>query len=216
MSAEKSQFRADVIHGFGQKADSLLEQAERDVWRAEGAARALQQAGLNVAGLARLVDDDIQKGRYDLEAASRIKQYLSRAGTICLEQAKREQNRHLEAQGRAQNAKEMVRLIEKEYTAARAQADRQAEQEAETGEPVGCTPLPDRIESSDLEQLLKRPIESEPEPPPPAPQEAAQEAAPAAKPKRTAKRKATKKKPPKRLSGPQRRSSREARPDGNT
>ena len=143
MSVEKSQLRADIIFSFGQKADKVLEEAEKDVWRHEGATKALKQLGLNILGLQKLVDEDVDKGRYDLETATRIKDYLARTIAMVDGLGKAEWNRHLEAEGRRIASKEFVTLIEKEFTDAEAAVTRKKEA-LEAGEELsGRTPLPE-------------------------------------------------------------------------
>ena len=115
MSLEKAELKMLMLQDLGNKFDDVLEEMGRDQCRTEGASKALSQAATVIAQLATLVDDDLDKERYDIETATRIKQYISRATTQVSDMASAMTRNKLVAQGRREGIAQVVQMTKKEY-----------------------------------------------------------------------------------------------------
>ncbi len=79
MSIEKSEVKVAAAHEIGCRLDDALEATTKDLYRLEGAVTALKQAVQIVESIGKVVDKDMDDGRFGLEEATHIKQYLHRA-----------------------------------------------------------------------------------------------------------------------------------------
>ena len=79
MSIEKSEIKVAAAHEIGCRLDDALEATTKDLYRLEGAVTALKQAVQIVESMGKVVDKDMDDGRFGLEEATHIKQYLHRA-----------------------------------------------------------------------------------------------------------------------------------------
>lgn len=134
---EKSELIADLMDSLSKRFSEVRVEAERDQYRHEGASRELLKAAGNIVGLSTLVDDDVEKERYDTEVGQRIKNMILRASQMLVDAAKHEKNNQLVAQGRAQGVLDLVKLAQKQKEdAERKKAEREAAQQASEDEPV--------------------------------------------------------------------------------
>jgi hypothetical protein len=110
-SAEKSEIKAAAAHDIGVRVDDLLEEAQREAYRASGAQAALLDAAKMIQKLHEHVDKDVSDGAYDLVAAKWAKVYVTRAMAAVESMSQRANNIQLAAQGRVQGLQEVVRSV---------------------------------------------------------------------------------------------------------
>jgi hypothetical protein len=87
MSVEKAKIKIGVATHIGTKLDDMLESAQADVHRSEGAKRVLQQVGQGIGGLLAHVDKDLEEGVLKgmdtpLKVAEVVKRYIQRGAAI--------------------------------------------------------------------------------------------------------------------------------------
>lgn len=77
MSSFKAMLRASALHDIGEKFDDLLENAQAEVYKLEGARQALQQAKAKLELHMSNVDKDVEEGKiHSLEVAKHQKQRI--------------------------------------------------------------------------------------------------------------------------------------------
>lgn len=129
MGLDKSEIKLAILQELGCKFDDMLEGVQHDKFRAEGAARALIQATKAIRSVASLVDDDVDKERYDLPTAAKIKEYIDRAATIVESMAKNATNQQMAGGGSIVAMDQVVKYLKKEYDSE--EAKRKALEESE-------------------------------------------------------------------------------------
>jgi hypothetical protein len=87
MSVEKAKIKIGVATHIGTRLDDMLESAQADVHRSEGAKRVLQQVGQGIGGLLTHVDKDLEEGALKgvdtpLKVAEVVKRYIQRGTAI--------------------------------------------------------------------------------------------------------------------------------------
>jgi len=115
MGLDKSEVKLAILHNLGCKVDDMLEGVRHERFRAEGASRALVQATKAIRQLAELVDDDVDKERYELPTAAKIKEYLDRAASLVESMASNARNQQLAGSGRTEAMDQVVKYLKKEY-----------------------------------------------------------------------------------------------------
>lgn len=82
MNIGNSEAKIGAVHELGCRLDDNLENATKDLYRAEGAAAALKQAVSSLEGLAKIVakdlDEALDTGSMNLEDAKKIRDYIDR------------------------------------------------------------------------------------------------------------------------------------------
>jgi hypothetical protein len=117
MGLDKAELKMLILNDLGCDFEDVKDNMLREMYQQEGAASALRQAAKAILGLSQLVDDDIEKGRYELEEAARLKEYISRAATQCEEMSKSARNQRLVSEGRMQGITHIVDLTKKKVEA---------------------------------------------------------------------------------------------------
>ena len=79
MNLDKSDVRISVAHELGVKLDDALEAVSAEMYRQEGRTRAFKDASEAVEKLYKIVDEEINQGKFDLEQAGQVKRYIQRA-----------------------------------------------------------------------------------------------------------------------------------------
>jgi hypothetical protein len=124
MSLEKTEARAAGIHEVGMRMDDLLESAQQEVHRCEGAALGLLQASKPIQELAGHVEDDIKAGKLDgletLQVAEVIKRYIARSAQIIENLSHKARNQQLAAMGQVQGMQTAVAITKKMFDAEQA------------------------------------------------------------------------------------------------
>lgn len=138
MSAEKAEFKAEVIHGVGSRIEDLQEASLAAAHRLEGAEQALTQAAQVVQALHAQVDQDVEGGVIkDLETASLLKQWVSRAVAVVQQLAQNAHVQQVTQHGHAQGIAAAVRLVNQvkasELRTAADLRDREANRDEEFG-----------------------------------------------------------------------------------
>lgn len=138
MSTERVELRASGIHDVGVKMDDLLEGAQKEILRCEGAALGLLQCNKAVNDLMGHVDSDVNDGKYDhiteaLEVAKLVKLYISRAVQIVANLGMNANNQKMIVTGQIQAMQMAVAVTKKMHEAemAKASAIVEAEQHPE-------------------------------------------------------------------------------------
>jgi len=135
MSLEKAEARAAGMHEVGMRMDDLLEAAQTEIARFEGAALGLLQASKAVQQLAGHVDDDIKEGRYEglepLKIAEVVKRYISRAAQVVENLAHNAKNQQIQAAGQVAGLQSAVAITKKMFDAEKAKGEAIAQAVAE-------------------------------------------------------------------------------------
>lgn len=118
----KSEIKAAAAHDIGVRVDDLLEEAQREAYRASGAQAALLDAAKMIQKLHAYVDEDVEKGVCDLVAAKLAKTYVTRAITAVESMSQRANNIQLAAQGRVQGLETVVRSVKTYHDVEQAKA----------------------------------------------------------------------------------------------
>lgn len=146
MGVEKSELKLAVLENLGCKSDDILESVERELHRAEGAIQALSLGSKAVRQLAQLVDDDLDKERYDIETATKVKEYLDRAGTLLDSMAQKATNQRMTGAGRVEMATQFVQFLKKEHDLEALKKKsfeiRDEDDDSPSSRPVGQRPAP--------------------------------------------------------------------------
>lgn len=82
MSVLKSEVKLLAIGDVGSRIEDRLETAKNDVHAAKGAAVMAGKIAEDIQALTKFVDEDLDKGVFDLEVAKKLKQYVGRAAQI--------------------------------------------------------------------------------------------------------------------------------------
>lgn len=117
MNLDKAELKLLILGDLGCDFEDVKDSMVRDLHQQEGAAAALTQAAKSILALCKLVDDDIEKGRYELPEAERLKQYISRAATVCDEMSKKARVARQVAEGRVQGVDHIVKIVKKRHDA---------------------------------------------------------------------------------------------------
>jgi DNA-binding protein H-NS len=138
VSAEKAVFKADVIHDVGLRLEDVQEASLAAARRCEGAEQALIQAASVVQSLHIQVDQDLESGVIkDLEVASLVKEWVTRAVGVVDQLAKNAHiaaiTQHGHAQGMAAAVKLVHQVKEAELRNAAALREREANRDEEFG-----------------------------------------------------------------------------------
>jgi hypothetical protein len=118
----KSEIKAAAAHDIGVRVDDLLEEAQREAYRASGAQAALLEAAKMIQKLHGYVDEDVEKGLYDLVAAKWAKVYVTRAMAAMESMSQRANNIQLAAQGRVQGLETVVQSVKTYHDVEQAKA----------------------------------------------------------------------------------------------
>jgi hypothetical protein len=172
--------RVQVSGDIGEKLDGVKEASEMKAQQLEGASVAFKTAQKAIALLHASVDKDMEEsegeaklfpsGGSDLEIASYVKRYITRASECCGNLAEKAKADMIAASGRASALKEAVEIVQKYHNASltRANQIRAAMEAASTGEV---------IEESEEEAQARRKARAPGEHPGPSPHDARRAAA---------------------------------------
>jgi hypothetical protein len=122
----KSMMRVAVLHEQGVKADDFLESASKRQLGHEGAKQVLRQVAKNLAGLAALVDRDLNEQKIPTEpllVAAYAKKLIDTASQSTLMAAQQQENLQLAAQGEVQAYQHVVDSLKKEIQQERARLE---------------------------------------------------------------------------------------------
>ena len=111
MDTTKADLKLLIFEEIGSKADDLQEEAEREIYRAQGAVKALKAATQNIGGLIKLIQDEIDKGKLDLEEGKKVVGAVARAGSIVEDLGRHYLNQVQLNQGRQHGLMDAVNLI---------------------------------------------------------------------------------------------------------
>lgn len=124
MTVDKSDLKAQLATDLEARGQEMREASQADMYRHQGAQKQLAMAAANILSLSRLVDDDVDKERYDLDVAKRIKGFLARAGQQLVDMSKAEARRAIVAEGRASAAVDVMKLAQKQRDSATREKER--------------------------------------------------------------------------------------------
>lgn len=125
-TADEIRGRVQVSGDIGEKLDGVKEASEMKAQQLEGAAAGLKAAQKAIALLHANVDKDMEEegesklfpsGGSDLEIASYVKRYITRASESCENLAEKAKADRIAAAGRASALKEAVELVQKYHNA---------------------------------------------------------------------------------------------------
>jgi hypothetical protein len=113
MSLLKAEAKLSAVNELGCRLDDILENASKDLYRAEGAVSALKQAVSALENLLKILDKELSDREVDLESCKTIKTYFDRARqTISNLAASSESNRQSQV-GKIQGFEQAVAVAKK-------------------------------------------------------------------------------------------------------
>lgn len=113
MNLGKSEVKVEVANEIGCRLDDMLEASQKDLYRLEGAAKAFQSMGQAIDGLFKIVDQEMDEGKFDLEAAAHIKRFIKRAHQMSINLNLQAENNRFMQLGRIQGAEQAVNVAKK-------------------------------------------------------------------------------------------------------
>lgn len=113
MNLGKSEVKVEVANEIGCRLDDMLEASQKDLYRLEGAAKAFQSMGQAIDGLFKIVDQEMDEGKFDLEAAAHIKRFIKRAHQMSVNLNLQAENNRFMQLGRIQGAEQAVNVAKK-------------------------------------------------------------------------------------------------------
>ena len=123
----KNELKMGMLHEQGVKADDRLEGAVKRQAAHDGAKQALRLIAKNIAGLAPLVDKDLDEGKLPLEeplkVASYVKLMLDRAAQMALSAGQHQEQLQISVGGEITAYQGMVDSLKKEILAEQAKAE---------------------------------------------------------------------------------------------
>lgn len=100
MNLDKSDLKILTAHELGCRLDDYLDANTKDMYRLEGGVTALRAASLSLDGLMKVVDKEMDEGKFDLEQAAHIKKFVQRAAQMVLNLALQHENNRIAQTGR--------------------------------------------------------------------------------------------------------------------
>lgn len=135
MSIEKSEFKKEVAHDIGCRLDDVLEEAQREIHRWEGAKTSLNGAKLAVEQLFAHVAQDVKTSKLSPEGAEAAQTYVRRAAGILDNLRLKAEVHEQRAFGRVDGLKQAVTAAKKIYDVEEAKAEALLSHVAETAPP---------------------------------------------------------------------------------
>jgi len=146
MSLEKAELKILILNDLGCDIEDMSESLQRECHQQEGATVALREATKAILGLQALVDEDVDKGRYDIEAAARVKAYVARAASQCEDMSKAAFTKRMVSEGRHQGVAQVVGLLKKKAQVESLKAEAMKSTD-EDRRPIGGHPGPSIAQS---------------------------------------------------------------------
>jgi len=113
MSLVKSEVKIETVNDIGNRLDDMKEASEKDLYRLEGAVKAFQSMGQSIDGLFKIVDQEMDEGKFDLQQAEIIKRYIKRAHQFALNLAMQAENNRFIQLGKIQAVDAAVQIAKK-------------------------------------------------------------------------------------------------------
>lgn len=115
MSLQKVEAKLFAVNELGCRLDDNLEQANKDLYRAEGAVTALKSAVSVLENLMKTVDKDLTEGsnNYDLQQIKDIKKYVDRARQLVANLTNNAETSRLAQTGKVQGFEQAVAVAKK-------------------------------------------------------------------------------------------------------
>lgn len=115
MNLQKVEAKLNAVNELGCRLDDNLDQATKDLYRAEGAVTALKSAVHALENLMKVVDKDLDQGNgeYDLQQMKDIKRYVDRARQQILNLASHAENNRMAQAGKVQGFEVAVAVAKK-------------------------------------------------------------------------------------------------------
>lgn len=113
MNLGKAEVKIDVANELGCRLDDMLEANQKDLYRLEGAVKAYQAMGLAIDGLMKIVDQEMDEGKFNLEEAAHIKRFVKRAHQMSVNLSLQTDNNRITQIGRIQGTEQAVAVAKK-------------------------------------------------------------------------------------------------------
>lgn len=113
MNLGKAEVKIDVANELGCRLDDMLEGAQKELYRVEGSIRAFQAMGQAIDGLMKIVDQEMDEGKFDLDGAAHIKRFVKRAHQMTINLTLQSENNRFMQMGRIQGAEMSVQVTKK-------------------------------------------------------------------------------------------------------
>jgi hypothetical protein len=116
---DKLELKQNVLHSVGVQVDDMLEAAQKERAGHGGAKIALAQLAKNIEGLAKVADDEMDKGELpqDLEVLGHIKRFITRAAMMTATAAQHQENMELASNGKIVAYEQVIKSIKKKVDA---------------------------------------------------------------------------------------------------
>lgn len=131
MALDKADLKIGVFEDLGSKFDDMQEDAEREIYRAQGASVGFKKSAELVVAITAKVKDDLDANVLDLEESKLVISYLHKAVQALHDKAATSRQNVSILTGRRQGLLEAVVKIRKEQDAEEGKKSRRAREEAE-------------------------------------------------------------------------------------
>lgn len=147
MNLDKSDLKIQTANELGCRLDDLLEGSQKELYRLEGSVTSFKKSMTSIEDLEKVVDKEMDEGKFDLEVATHIKRFTDRARQMLLNMALNAENLRLMQLGKIQAYEHSVSSTKKFVTdeASRAaqlreavEAARKAQANSTNGAPVSA------------------------------------------------------------------------------
>jgi hypothetical protein len=101
-SLVKSEVKIETVNDLGNRLDDMKEATEKDLYRLEGATKAFQSMGQAIDALFKIVDQEMDEGKFDLEQAEHIKRFIKRAHQMSINLSMQSENNRIMQLGKLQ------------------------------------------------------------------------------------------------------------------
>jgi arginyl-tRNA synthetase len=113
MNVDKADIKIFTAHEIGVRLDDLLESNTKEMHRLEGGVLQLKRAADSVSALMKVVDQEMDEGKFDLEQAKTIKRFVERAHQMVTNLMIQTDNNRIIWQGRLQGFEASVEAVKK-------------------------------------------------------------------------------------------------------
>lgn len=103
--------KLNTAHEIGCRLDDMLENSNKDLYRAAGAIEALKQMLTVLEDLPKVIDKDLDDGQFELDVAAIAKSYIIRAQTAAKGMLSNSETNKMLMQGRINAMSQAVRMV---------------------------------------------------------------------------------------------------------
>jgi hypothetical protein len=109
----KSEVKLSAVNELGCRLDDVLEESNKDLYRAEGAINALKQAVSTIENLMKVLDRELSDNDIDLDSCKTIKSYVDRSRVLLVNLATAAENGRQAHVGKIQGFQQAVAIAKR-------------------------------------------------------------------------------------------------------